>query len=210
MAPEAGSLMIRVTWEWLGQHPALDIANTVAIIDGDEHDLIPTVGEYERWAAAEALALGLDDEESAALARARKQLLALRPAVRAVIAAAAAGRELPRAASAELNGASRAAPEWLELDPGTGELRRGGRGRDADRLVATYARAAMELVAARSTVDVRRCPAPSCGMFYRPGRSDQHWCSPQCGSRARVARHYRAHRSAGQSRRRGKQPRESG
>jgi predicted RNA-binding Zn ribbon-like protein len=31
-------------------------------------------------------------------------------------------------------------------------------------------------------------------MFYRPGRTDQHWCSPQCGSRARVARYYRAHK----------------
>jgi predicted RNA-binding Zn ribbon-like protein len=186
--------MIRVTWEWLGQDPALDIANTVAIADGDEHDLIPTVGEYERWAAAEATALGLDDEETAALVRARKQLLALRPAVRAVIGAAAAGRELPTAASAQLNGASRAAPEWLELDPGTGRLRRGVRGRDADRVGARYARAAMELVAAQPAVELRRCPAPSCGMFYRPGRSDQRWCSPQCGSRARVARHYRAHR----------------
>jgi predicted RNA-binding Zn ribbon-like protein len=186
--------MLRVTWEWLGQDPALDIANTVAVVEGAEHDLLPSAAEYERWAVAEASALALDDEEAAALAGARTQLLALRTAVRAVIAAAAAGGELPRPAAVELNRASRAVPDWPELDPETGRLRRNTRGGAVDRLVAAYARAAMALVAGGSAVEVRRCPAPSCGMFYRPGRSDQQWCSPQCGSRARVARHYRAHR----------------
>jgi len=191
--------MLRVTWEWLGQDPALDIANTVAVVEGAEHDLLPSAAEYERWAASEASALALDDEEAAALAGARTELLALRTAVRAVIAAAAAGGELPRPAAVELNRASRAAPDWPELDPETGRLRRNTRAGAVDRLVAAYARAAMALVAGGSAVEVRRCPAPSCGMFYRPRRSDQQWCSPQCGSRARVARHYRAHRREDQA-----------
>lgn len=184
--------MLRVTWEWLGQDPALDIANTVAIVEGDERDMLTSGEEYERWAVAESAALGLESDEAAALVAARARLLALRPAVRAVIAAAAEGRDLPRGATAELNRASRAAPEWLELDPVTGRLRRDSRRRGADRVVAAYARAAMTLVAGEAAAEIRRCPAPSCGMFYRPGRSDQHWCSPQCGSRARVARQYRA------------------
>jgi predicted RNA-binding Zn ribbon-like protein len=187
--------MLHVTWEWLGQDPALDVANTVAVVQGAERDLIADVAQYERWAAAEAAARGFDNDQAAALVAARSRLLGLRPAVRAVIAAAAAGRELPRGAVAELNRASRAAPEWLELDPATGFPRRGGRGRVRDRLVAVYARAAMRLVAGDAAGEIRICPAPSCGMFYRPGRSDQRWCSPQCGSRARVARYYRAHRS---------------
>jgi predicted RNA-binding Zn ribbon-like protein len=184
--------MLQVTWEWLGQDPALDIANTVAIVEGEERDMLTSVAEYERWATAESSALGLGSEEAAALVAAHTRLLALRPALRAVIAAAADGHDLPRGAVAELNRASRAAPEWLELDPATGRLRRDGRGRAADRLAAAYARAAMTLVARDEAAEIRRCPAPSCGMFYRPGRSDQHWCSPQCGSRARVARQYRA------------------
>jgi predicted RNA-binding Zn ribbon-like protein len=187
--------MLRVTWEWLGQDPALDIANTVAIVEGDERDMLTSVSEYERWAAAESSALDFESEEAAVLVAARSRLLALRPAVRAVIAAAADGHELPRGAVAELNRASQAVPEWLELDPVTGRLQREGRGRTADRLVAAYARAAMALVAADEAAEIRRCPAPSCGMFFRPGRSDQHWCSPQCGSRARVARQYRARKS---------------
>ena len=186
--------MLQITWEWLGQDPALDIANTVAIVDADEHDMVADVAEYERWAAAEASALGLNREEEGALLGARARVLGLRKAVRAIIAATAEGRPLPRTAAAELNRASRAAPEWLELDPASGRLRRGSRARGADILIATYARAAMALVAHDASDEVRRCPAPSCGMFFRPSRSDQHWCSPQCGSRARVARHYRAHK----------------
>jgi predicted RNA-binding Zn ribbon-like protein len=194
--------MLRVTWEWLGQDPALDIANTVAVVDGEDHDLLPSAAEYERWAAAEASALAFDEGQTAALIGARNELLTLRTAVRGVIAAAAAGDEQPRAAADHLNRASRAAPEWLELDPATGRLRRAARGGARERLVAHYARAAMALVADDASGEVRRCPAPSCGMFYRPGRSDQQWCSPQCGSRARVARHYRAHRGTS----RGAQP----
>ena len=187
--------MLRLTWEWLGQDRALDVANTVAVVEGDERDLIASVAEYERWAGAEAAALGFDSHEAAALLAARSCLLGLRPAVRAVLAAAAAKRKLPRPSVAELNRASRSAPEWLELDPATGRVQRGSRGRPADRIIAAYARAAMALVAGDTARELRVCPAPSCGMFYRPSRSDQHWCSTQCGSRARVARYYRAHKS---------------
>jgi predicted RNA-binding Zn ribbon-like protein len=187
--------MLRVTWEWLGQDRALDVANTVAVVEGDERDLIASVAEYERWAAAEAAALGFDSNGAAGLLAARSRLLGLRPAVRAVLAAAAAKCELPRPSVADLNRASRSAPAWLELDPAAGRLRRAGRGRAADRIIAAYARAAMALVAGDTAREIRVCPAPSCGMFYRPSRSDQHWCSPQCGSRARVARYYRAHKS---------------
>jgi predicted RNA-binding Zn ribbon-like protein len=186
--------MLHVTWAWLGQDPALDVANTIAVVEGEERDLIAGVAEYERWAAAEASALGFDSQQAARLVAARSGLLGLRPAVRAVIAACATGRELPRRAAAELNWASRSSAEWLELDPSTGRLRRGSRGRAADRIVADYARSAMALVAGEAAGEIRVCPAPSCGMFYRPGRSDQRWCSPQCGSRARVARYYREHK----------------
>lgn len=192
--------MLHVSWQWLGQDPALDVANTVAVVEGEERDLIAGVAEYERWAAAEAAALGFDSDEAAVLVAARSRLLGLRPAVRAVIAAAAAARELPQGSVAELNRASRSAPEWTELDPATGRLRHRTRGHAADQVAAAYARAAMALVAGDAAGEIRVCPAPSCGMLYRPRRSDQHWCSRQCGSRARVARYYRAHKSEGAGR----------
>src|SRR3954447_9124809 len=33
------------------------------------------------------------------------------------------------------------------------------------------------------------CDAPSCGLFFERTRRNQRWCSPECGNRARVARH---------------------
>ena len=187
--------MIRVTWDWLGQGPALDLADTVTVAGGVEHDLLERPGEYERWAAAEAAALGLPEVEAQTLIEARPALLGLRNGIREVLFATAAGRPLPDDAVASLNRASRAAPEWTELDPASGTLRAAARAARVDRVAALYARSAMALVADHAG-SVRVCPAPSCGMFYLPRRADQHWCSTQCGTRARVARHAAARRLA--------------
>jgi predicted RNA-binding Zn ribbon-like protein len=182
--------MLRVTWEWLGLEEALDVANTVAIADGVEHDLLAPDGEYERWAAAAAASPALDAEQAVALASAREQLLELRKPIRRVIAATAAGEPPPRSAVAKLNRASRASPGWFELDDDGTLVERVHAGA-TERLLAAYARSALS-IAADGPARLRRCPAPSCGMFYRPTRPQQHWCSRQCGTRARVARHYRS------------------
>ncbi|MGH7720824.1 MAG: CGNR zinc finger domain-containing protein [Gemmatimonadaceae bacterium] len=184
--------MLRVTWEWLGQDPALDLANTVAVADDVEHDLLAPAGEYERWASAEGTAAGLAPEDVATLVAAQPRLLRLRAAIREALVAVATDRQAPAAAVAELNRASAGAPGWPELHTVDGRLRERTRAERADRLLAAYARSAMQLVADAEPGQLRVCPAPSCGMLYRPGRSDQQWCSRQCGTRARVARHYRA------------------
>ena len=181
--------MLRVTWEWIGLDEALDVANTVAVANGVEHDLLAPDGEYERWAAAAAASPALDADEGAALVPARERVLGLREPLRRVIAATAAGDPPPRPAVAELNRASRASPGWPELDA-EGNIVERAQGSATDRLLAVYARSALSIAAAGPR-RLRRCPAPSCGMFYRPTRPQQHWCSRQCGTRARVARHYR-------------------
>jgi predicted RNA-binding Zn ribbon-like protein len=183
---------MHVTWEWLGREPALDLADTVAVVDGVEHDLLAPPGEYERWAAAAAESPELDRPQAAALLAAQARVLALRKPIRQVLSATVAGRRPPKAAVAELNRSSGKAPGWLELGH-SGDVRTRDLGSAADRLLATYARSAME-IAAEGPARLRVCPAPSCGMFYRPGRSDQRWCSVVCGTRARVARHHRATR----------------
>jgi predicted RNA-binding Zn ribbon-like protein len=185
--------MLRVTWEWLGSDPALDLANTVAVSNGEPHDLLEPDAEYERWAReAAARSLLLEADDSALLIEARQELRRLRTSIREVLAAAVAGEQLPAVAVAALNRSSRAAPGWLELEP-DGTVRRRARGSASERLLAEYARSAME-IAAKGSADLRVCPAPSCGMYYRPTRHDQRWCSPQCGTRARVARHARLRR----------------
>ena len=182
--------MIRLTWEWIGQGPALDLADTVTVTGGEELDLLAGAGEYERWARAEASALGWPDLDL--LLDHRDELLSLRERVRAVIGARADGEPLPVDAVAELNRVSRAAPEWAELEGG--ELVSRSDAGELAVLLARYARDALRW-AASDAPPLRRCPAPSCGMFYPPSRPQQRWCSTACGSRARVARHYRARRS---------------
>jgi predicted RNA-binding Zn ribbon-like protein len=184
--------MIRVTWAWLGQGPALDLANTVAVENGVERDLLEPAGAYERWAAAEATAEGLADEDRSVLMEAQAQVLQVRAPVRAVLAAISAGAPPPSAAIAALNAASRAAPEWLEFDPNARRVRTMAGGRPQDRVVARFARSALAaLDGPKRNEAIRMCGAPSCGMYYRPVRERQVWCSTQCGTRARVARSYR-------------------
>ena len=187
MGREARIAMIKVTWEWLGQGAALDLADTVTIEDGRERDLIVSPQSYERWAREEA---GFLPESLAGpLREGRRQMLDLRTVIRNVIGAVATGARPTRSPIERLNRISGSSPEWTELDPTSLELRTSTSGRAMDRLLAWYARSALSVVATQRD-QVRRCPAPSCGMFYVRSRPSQRWCSPQCGSRARVARHY--------------------
>ena len=185
--------MLDVTWEWIAtDKAALDIANTVAVEKGLEHDLLAPDGEYERWAEAAARSPELLADQTAALAVARPRVLTLREHIRALFHAIAAGEPVPQATLAALNAASRAAPAWPELGR-DGQLEQHALGDPVDSLVAGYARSAME-IAVHGTLRV--CAAPSCGMFFRPRRRQQRWCSQPCGNRARFARHYSTHRRA--------------
>jgi predicted RNA-binding Zn ribbon-like protein len=184
--------VIRVTWEWLGQGPALDLADTVTVEDGVEHDLIATPQGYELWAEREAALL--PDRSKRLLVAARAELLELRQVIRRLLAALAGGQRPPPSLVRALNQLSRRAPQWIELDERKLIRCERGSGSEVDELLALYARSAMELIADQAE-RLRRCRAPSCGMFYLSTRPAQRWCSTQCGTRARVARHYRRQRA---------------
>ena len=184
--------MLRVTWEWLGQGPALDLANTVAITEGAELDLIESTDEYRRWAENEAPFVSEGNAEH--LDRSRKRLMELRDVVRKILIELTSGKPAPRRLMDELNRASRRVPGWLELDTERVRLNERISGSAGDRVLAECARSAMRLVADEAS-RLRRCPAPSCGMFYLSTRKAQRWCSVQCGTRARVARHYQNRRA---------------
>jgi predicted RNA-binding Zn ribbon-like protein len=195
MAAGEGRLMFNVTWDWIALYePALDVANTVGVEKSVEQDLLMLEGEYTRWAAAAARSPELTNEETAAIAVARRDLLKIRPHIRAVLKATAAGEPLPAAAVATLNKASRAAPHWTGIGP-DGQLEEHAQGSAVERLLAKYARSAMA-IAAEGDVKLRVCGAPSCGMFFHPRRHEQRWCSEPCGNRARFARHYARQRAA--------------
>ena len=65
-------LMLDVTWEWIAlDKSALDVANTVAVENGVEHDLLALDEEYARWAKAAARSPELKLDEAAAIAASR-------------------------------------------------------------------------------------------------------------------------------------------
>ncbi len=63
----------------------------------------------------------------------------------------------------------------------------------ATAALAEVARAALALLTEPFRSRLRLCNAPNCVRFFLKGHSRQEWCSPGCGNRARVARHYARH-----------------
>ena len=187
-------------FRWLGEPLAIDLANTVMVVREDEVvDLLSTPAELERWVAAEGERLAGYAADPADL----DSIRALRDAVRGLFGAAAEAGELPGRDLALLNAASAAAPVASQLAGGDGGPRRAelpAGGDSLARLLGTLARSAIELLASTPAGRLRVCRAPSCGMFYLGAR---RWCCSACGNRARAARHYRRHRGAAASSRRG-------
>ncbi|NED11118.1 ABATE domain-containing protein [Streptomyces sp. SID9124] len=61
--------------------------------------------------------------------------------------------------------------------------------RTMDIVAAQVCASAIRLLTSPRRDLLRRCPAPSCVLFFTALRTGQQWCSPACGNRARVARH---------------------
>jgi predicted RNA-binding Zn ribbon-like protein len=59
--------------------------------------------------------------------------------------------------------------------------------------LARLAAEAVDLLARPSALGA--CEAPGCVLYFVRDRPRRQWCSAACGNRARVARHYRRHRS---------------
>ena len=65
-----------------------------------------------------------------------------------------------------------------------------------DEVIAAVAVSATSTVTGRASTVLRRCEAPRCVLYYTQHNSRQHWCSPVCGNRARVANSAAASRSS--------------
>jgi predicted RNA-binding Zn ribbon-like protein len=155
-------------------------------------DLIGNPAELRRWLAAERERLG---GRGAAVVPPR-EIRELRDAARALLRAAAEESELPAAAVAVVNAASRAAPTSPLLETESGSPRRRespSGGESAAALLGLLARSVIELLTGPERERLRICRAPSCGMLYLGSR---RWCCAACGNRARAARHYARRRTA--------------
>ena len=168
---------------WIGEDPLFDLANTVLIGAGPagrDIDVLSDPDLLSRWR---------ERADPRLRGRALDTLLRLRDLIRQALGARADRPEagpfrLPEQVRTALNTLAADAPVILRLDR-TGQLGHTDTGGGVD---AALARDTLTLVAGPDATRLRRCPAPSCGMFHLARRRDQTWCSVGCGNRARAAR----------------------
>jgi predicted RNA-binding Zn ribbon-like protein len=180
-------------FRWLGERPAIDLANTVMVVRDDEQvDLLATADDLAHWLKRERDRLPHVRAEQGAL----DELRDLRDAVRRLLTAAADGETATPWAVKRVNEAAEGAPIMRRLErssDGVFEAMTVPAVNDPLRqLLGALAHDAIDLVGGVERDRLHVCPAPSCGMFF-VGR--RRWCCAACGNRARVASHYRRTRA---------------
>lgn len=175
-------------WNWLGDHLALDVANTVRVTDGARSELLPTPSALDRWRTVEPEDLpGPANFGQRDLTRFRE----LRDAALAVMHAAVLATPLPTKDSSTIDRLAEAASvRRLLTAPGTRpRFACPNKVAPMTQLLGVGAAAVIDLVGRDDLANLAVCPAPDCGQFFHRARPNQRWCSPGCGNRARVDRH---------------------
>lgn len=176
----------------LGEPLPIELANATYAVRGRLRDGLQTVEELAAWLdqVRPRLPLPLPDPltvSGADLAAARS----LRDAIRALAAAAVAGRHPDPAAVEVLNTQVRTAPRWRELhwDPSP-TAQPHSAAPAVPSVLSAIAQDAVDLFTGPSLADLRACQAPGCVLFFVKDHHRREWCSAACGTRARAARHY--------------------
>ncbi len=180
----------------LGEHPALDLVNTVFVrggLRGQLVDALTTPADLADWITEQAEALGPLGSAPDPGPDALTAFTGLRSSLRRVVAAAAAGTDAPPENVAAVNTAVGAHRDTVELPPvGYGPAQHRTDAPDLPSAVlARVARSAVDLLTGPDLELLRACPAPGCVLFYLRTHPRRGWCSPGCGNRVRVARHSR-------------------
>jgi predicted RNA-binding Zn ribbon-like protein len=174
---------------------AIELVSTVHVADGEVVDALGTSGQLRSWLHVEGARLARAGRVDPVAAI--EPVRALRDALRRLLLALVDATP-PRPADVALVNAA------VATSPRHSELQWEGHGRPAAVVVSSAAPVAAlvaELAADGVALltgahgEVRACDAPSCVLFYVPAHPRQAWCSPACGNRARVARHYRRTRA---------------
>jgi predicted RNA-binding Zn ribbon-like protein len=172
----------------LGDHPALNLLNTVVRVNGLDVEQLNSDDDVLRWLARLGLPLGLEE------ARPPPGLLqaarTLREVIRPLVVQRQAGKPLELSA---LNVYLRQCRSYLELVPqAQGELQlvRVWPRETAEQSLAPLAEAAAELLARGDFELVRRCENSECVLWFYDRTKSHHrrWCSmATCGNRHKVA-----------------------
>jgi predicted RNA-binding Zn ribbon-like protein len=134
----------------------------------------------------------------------REQLLDVRRAVRSLFARAVSPAPPSKADASDLlqpatalrmlnDAADRlgsAHLEWPDEEEPTVRWA-GGASEPLDLLMGAVGRSGIDFLAGPDRLRLRACPAARCVKYFLQDDPRQTWCSPTCGNRERVNRHYR-------------------
>jgi predicted RNA-binding Zn ribbon-like protein len=133
----------------------------------------------------------------------QEQLLRVRRAVRSLFARAVSPAPPSKADASRLlepatalrmlneaaDGLGRAHLEWPEK--GEPSVRwAGGASEPVGLLLGAVGRSGIDFLAGPERLRLRACPAARCVKYFLQDDPRQTWCSPSCGNRERVNRHY--------------------
>jgi len=186
--------------ELIGNHPALDLVNTVGWrLDAPRTvDRIPDGAALLRWAASAGLvdsttAEGGGQQADRAAARVRE----LRELLHRVLQPAALGLRPAAGSLAELQARLLDALGRDEVEVvGVMPLEWSVTGASVDSLPARLAVEAWDLLVHEDVRRLRQCRDDGCGWLFldRSRNGSRVWCSSaDCGNRARARRHYARH-----------------
>lgn len=184
----------------LGEPLAIEFADTRYAVRGVVQEGLARPEHLGAWLRDHAGAF--DAGAGAAAARAVRagdlaRFIRLRDAIRDVARLLVDGKPPAPERLGVLNAAAAAAPRrpllrWDETGPTVVEATEAPA---VDAALAAIARSAIEVFGGPLRPALRACGGPGCVLFFVKNHPRREWCSPGCGNRARVDRHYKRHRA---------------
>jgi predicted RNA-binding Zn ribbon-like protein len=173
----------------LGDHPALNILNTVARIDGQLVDSLRTDGDVLRWITRVGLPLETDtaDIRGSSLLQAAREL---RETLRTLVEKRKKGKRVDPAALNVFLAEARNHLHLVSNRDGSLRLKRQWEQRSPEQVLAPLAELAAELLSTGDFNLVRRCENEECVLWFYDRTKSHHrrWCSmTTCGNRHKVA-----------------------
>jgi predicted RNA-binding Zn ribbon-like protein len=181
----------------VGDHLALDLLNTVFVLNGELVDSLQSDKDVLRWLAG----IGWPVKDN--LANSKPDTLlhsarTLREAIRKLVETRKAGK---RADVAHFNAFLAESQSHLKLSPGKGgtlNLEREWKQRTPEEILAPLAESAAELLSTGDFNLVRHCEDSECVLWFYDRTRSHHrrWCSmATCGNRNKVAAFRTRHRA---------------
>ena len=173
----------------LGDHPALNILNTVARVDGELVDSLRSDADVLRWLTR----VGLPVETDVARFRAPSLLKIareLRETIRTLIEKRKKGTRVDPAALNVFLAQARTHVQLVSNRDGRLHLKRQWEQRTPEQVLAPLAESAAALLTTDDFSLVRRCENEECVLWFYDRSKSHHrrWCSmTTCGNRHKVA-----------------------